>query len=262
MNGAPFYVMELVDGVIYRDGRRRSAELAPDEARRVSEELVDVLAAIHARRLRGGRARRLRPSRRVPRAPGPALGRAVGAVEDRGPPRDRRARAPAARRAARVGPADDRARRLPPRQHDAGDRRPGRIVAVLDWEMSTLGDPLADLGLFLLYWGQCRSADDRHRQGDRPAGGLPQPRRDRRALRQGERAAGRRSSTATSSSRPTSSPSSSRGSRRGTAWARRSARASSAWARWSRASSTRRSSSANRSSIPALRGPTAALPRP
>jgi aminoglycoside phosphotransferase (APT) family kinase protein len=30
---------------------------------------------------------------------------------------------------------------------------PGRIVAVLDWEMSTLGDPLADVGLFLLYWG-------------------------------------------------------------------------------------------------------------
>ncbi len=30
---------------------------------------------------------------------------------------------------------------------------PGKIVAVLDWEMSTLGDPLADVGLFLLYWG-------------------------------------------------------------------------------------------------------------
>jgi aminoglycoside phosphotransferase (APT) family kinase protein len=30
----------------------------------------------------------------------------------------------------------------------------GRIVAVLDWEMATLGDPLADLGLFLLYWGR------------------------------------------------------------------------------------------------------------
>ena len=29
---------------------------------------------------------------------------------------------------------------------------PGTIVAVLDWEMATLGDPLADLGLFLLYW--------------------------------------------------------------------------------------------------------------
>ena len=29
---------------------------------------------------------------------------------------------------------------------------PGRVRAVLDWEMSTLGDPLADLALFNLYW--------------------------------------------------------------------------------------------------------------
>ena len=35
--------------------------------------------------------------------------------------------------------------------------RPGQIVAVLDWELSTLGDPLADLGTTLAYWGQ---ADD------------------------------------------------------------------------------------------------------
>lgn len=38
---------------------------------------------------------------------------------------------------------------------DAAD--PGRIRAVLDWEMSTLGDPLADLGLLFIYW---RQADD------------------------------------------------------------------------------------------------------
>ena len=31
------------------------------------------------------------------------------------------------------------------------------ITAVLDWEMSTLGDPLADLGLALVYWAD---ADD------------------------------------------------------------------------------------------------------
>ena len=30
---------------------------------------------------------------------------------------------------------------------------PGRVIAVLDWEMSTLGDPLTDLALFLVYWG-------------------------------------------------------------------------------------------------------------
>jgi aminoglycoside phosphotransferase (APT) family kinase protein len=32
--------------------------------------------------------------------------------------------------------------------------RPGEIAAVLDWEMSTLGDPLADLGALLAYWSQ------------------------------------------------------------------------------------------------------------
>lgn len=34
---------------------------------------------------------------------------------------------------------------------------PGRVVAVLDWEMATLGDPLSDLGYTLIYWG---NADD------------------------------------------------------------------------------------------------------
>jgi aminoglycoside phosphotransferase (APT) family kinase protein len=29
---------------------------------------------------------------------------------------------------------------------------PGRVAAVLDWELSTLGDPLADVGMFYLYW--------------------------------------------------------------------------------------------------------------
>jgi aminoglycoside phosphotransferase (APT) family kinase protein len=32
--------------------------------------------------------------------------------------------------------------------------RPGQIVAVLDWEMSTLGDPLADLAALLVYWSE------------------------------------------------------------------------------------------------------------
>ena len=32
--------------------------------------------------------------------------------------------------------------------------QPGRIVAVLDWEMSTLGDPFTDLGALLAFWSE------------------------------------------------------------------------------------------------------------
>jgi aminoglycoside phosphotransferase (APT) family kinase protein len=46
--------------------------------------------------------------------------------------------------------------------------RPGRIAAVLDWEMCTLGDPLADLGILLVYW---QEADD---GADRDLGGVVQ----------------------------------------------------------------------------------------
>jgi aminoglycoside phosphotransferase (APT) family kinase protein len=37
---------------------------------------------------------------------------------------------------------------------------PGRVAAILDWEMSTLGDPLADLGLLLVYWADPRESDE------------------------------------------------------------------------------------------------------
>ena len=39
---------------------------------------------------------------------------------------------------------------------------PIRVAAIVDWEMSTIGDPLMDLGLFLAFWGH-------ERPGDRPA---------------------------------------------------------------------------------------------
>ena len=82
------------------------------------------------------------------------------------------------------------------------------IVAVLDWEMSTLGDPLTDLGLFLVYWVHWGNADDAGplatRRRDRPAR-VHQPRRSGRPLRRRHRARPRRTSTSTSCSRSTSS---------------------------------------------------------
>jgi aminoglycoside phosphotransferase (APT) family kinase protein len=37
--------------------------------------------------------------------------------------------------------------------------RPGRVLAVLDWEMSTLGDPLTDLGALLAFWSEVGDDD-------------------------------------------------------------------------------------------------------
>jgi aminoglycoside phosphotransferase (APT) family kinase protein len=153
VNGAPFYVMELVEGVIYRDGADL-ATLSADQSRRVSEALVDVLAAIHAVDYEAvGLGDFGRPDGFLERQV-----RRWGEQWERSKTRE-------------LPEVDELARRLRqalPRSGPPtivhGDYRmdntmmapddPGRIVAVLDWEMSTLGDPLTDLGLFLLYWGQ------------------------------------------------------------------------------------------------------------
>jgi aminoglycoside phosphotransferase (APT) family kinase protein len=37
-------------------------------------------------------------------------------------------------------------------------KNPGRLVAVFDWDMTTLGDPLIDLGTLLSYWGEAGEA--------------------------------------------------------------------------------------------------------
>jgi aminoglycoside phosphotransferase (APT) family kinase protein len=37
---------------------------------------------------------------------------------------------------------------------------PARVVAVLDWEMCTVGDPLIDVGLLLTYWTMRGAADE------------------------------------------------------------------------------------------------------
>jgi aminoglycoside phosphotransferase (APT) family kinase protein len=153
VNDAPFYVMEMVDGIIYRDSASL-AGLDPGEATRMSEALVDVLVAIHAVDFDAvGLAQFGRPDGFLERQV-----RRWGEQWERSKTRE-------------LPSVDELARRLRAALPDSGPpaivhgdyrldntmmRRddPGSIVAVLDWEMSTLGDPLADLGLFLLYWGR------------------------------------------------------------------------------------------------------------
>jgi aminoglycoside phosphotransferase (APT) family kinase protein len=150
--GSPFYVMERVDGRILRT-KDEMAVLNPAEARACSEQLVDVLAALHTVDATGvGLADFGRPdgflARNVAR-----WGKQWQANKTRELP----ALDELSRRLDRAVPTSG------PPAIVHGDYRldntmlalddPGRIVAVLDWEMSTLGDPLTDLGLFLVYWG-------------------------------------------------------------------------------------------------------------
>ncbi|MBI4854796.1 MAG: phosphotransferase family protein [Acidobacteria bacterium] len=37
-------------------------------------------------------------------------------------------------------------------------QNPSKVIGVLDWEMSTVGDPLIDLGIFLGYWSQAKDS--------------------------------------------------------------------------------------------------------
>ena len=70
-----------------------------------------------------------------------------------------------------------RARRLPARQLPARPgRRPAGSRAVLDWEMSTLGDPLADLGMLFVYWPEAGEDRPATAEPGHRAARLPDPR--------------------------------------------------------------------------------------
>ena len=142
--GTPFYVMERLDGRVFGDCSLPG--VTPAERRAMYFAMADTLAALHRVDWRAlgladfGRAGQLLP------APGCALDQAMGAVEDARAARHRPHRDVAVGARAARRHDDDRARRLPHRQHDVPPAEP-RIVGVLDWELSTLGHPLADVGL-------------------------------------------------------------------------------------------------------------------
>ena len=153
VNDAPFYVMEKVDGQILRTPAEMS-KLSSADARRCSETLVDVLVAIHDVDYASvGLSDFGRPDGYLERQV-----RRWGEQWEHSKTRELPAIDELARRLRAALPTS------PPPTIVHGDYRldntmlalddPGRIVAVLDWEMATLGDPLADVGLFLVYWAR------------------------------------------------------------------------------------------------------------
>ena len=154
--GAPFYLMEFVAGVVIRE-----ADDIPwsEGLKRVGEELVDALVELHATDVQAcGLADFGRPSGYLERQ----LRRWAGQME---------LTLPFTRPVSdleRVGEwlRDNRPRSGPPTLVH-GDYKldnvmflrgaAPRLTAILDWEMSTLGDPLADLGWMASFW---RDADE------------------------------------------------------------------------------------------------------
>ncbi len=148
--GREFYVMERLGGTVYERTIPDELVAAPDRVRRMSESLVEQLAAIHLVDLsatgldalgngHGYLDRELDhwvgEIRRVQRGPLPALERLEAALRERRP----------------------EASAIVTLVH--GDPKPGNfafeggeVSAVFDWEMSTVGDPLADIGWAEVTW--------------------------------------------------------------------------------------------------------------
>jgi aminoglycoside phosphotransferase (APT) family kinase protein len=148
--GAPFYVMERVDGVVHRTPEAVRAAFGPDGAQVLADDLIRVLTSLHAL---------------APADYGLAdFGRPDGFVERQVRRWRGQLDASRSRPVEGIDELADRLARLVPltQRHSIvhGDYRldnclidaDGRIAAVLDWEMSTLGDPLTDLGLLRVYW--------------------------------------------------------------------------------------------------------------
>jgi aminoglycoside phosphotransferase (APT) family kinase protein len=155
--GGKFYVMERIPGVILRRSLPEGMEFGPDIALRLSRSLIKNLATIHAIDYEAvGLGQIAKVEGFLARQVNGWSDRYYGSQTDDVPGVDRvtgwlKANVPVSPPATLIhndykfdnivlDPADIT-----------------RIIGVLDWEMSTIGDPLMDLGVALGYWVQ---ADD------------------------------------------------------------------------------------------------------
>src|SRR5271154_6656637 len=151
--GAPFYVMEYVPGVVLRT-RADTKALTEAQAAELSRRLAEMLAAIHGVDVN-----------QVGLAD---LGRGAGYLRRQLDRWQRQWDLSATREMPGYTQLVERLTAALPAEPEGqttlvhGDYRldnalvtlnpQPRITAVVDWEMATLGDPLADLGLTLVYW--------------------------------------------------------------------------------------------------------------
>jgi aminoglycoside phosphotransferase (APT) family kinase protein len=150
--GAPFYIMERRHGVILRKGLPPDLVLNPPTARRLGLALIDNLALLHSLDYKSAGLGDLgKPEGYVARQVSGWIKRYAEAKTDELPALDR-----VARWLGNNVPSDAGAALIHnDYKYDNLILDPSdltRIVAVLDWEMATVGDPLMDLGTTLGYW--------------------------------------------------------------------------------------------------------------
>lgn len=151
--GAPFYIMERVTGIILRAQPPRDIELTPETMRRFSEVFIDNLAEIHGIDYEDADLGSLgSPQGYVTRQVEGWTRRYYHARTDEVPEVEQLAtwlhqHLPPDSAPAALIHNDYKYDNL---VLDPDDLT--RVVAVLDWEMATIGDPLMDLGTTLGYW--------------------------------------------------------------------------------------------------------------
>ncbi|MEU5526074.1 phosphotransferase family protein [Micromonospora chersina] len=158
VTGAPFYLMEKVGGEVYRR-REQTDALTAGQRRDLAMAMMDTLAGLHMvepgavgladfGRPEGYLARQVRRwSGQLDRS----RSRPLPGIDEL---RDALAGSvPEGANAGRIVHGDYRLDNL------LATVEPVAVRAVLDWEMATLGDPLADLGLLLTYWDVLGDSD-------------------------------------------------------------------------------------------------------
>jgi aminoglycoside phosphotransferase (APT) family kinase protein len=170
VNGAPFYVMGFVDGVVL-DSPEKAPLLSPAAKVSASEHLFDVLADLHAVDVDavglGDLAKREgyveRQVKRWSTQWEHSKTRELPAIDEVA--RRLRERMPV-QQGVSIAHGDYRFGNC------LTDVTAGRIAAVLDWELCTLGDPLADVGYVGVYWNDGDAALARANDPT-PGGGFP-----------------------------------------------------------------------------------------
>ncbi len=149
--GAPFYVMERIEGDVIVASVPAALD-TPPERRLIAEELIDALVEIHAVDWRAAGLEDFgKPTGYLERQL-----RRFGGLWEHNKTRD----IPAVESVGQW--LADNLPESPPATIVHGDFRlgntiyraqaPAHLAAVLDWEMATIGDPLADLGYLCMFW--------------------------------------------------------------------------------------------------------------